>query len=80
MISAYGAREYVDETQKGGICAMISRDDGESRKARLIIRAAHAWDRGYPSTVERADGTLLTTYYDQEKNGNAPLKAVCWTL
>lgn len=80
LVSAYGAREYVDETQKGAICALISRDEGESWESRFITRTNHAWDHGYPSTVEGRDGTLLTAYYDQEKDGNAIIKLVAWSL
>ena len=80
LLSAYGAREYVDESQKGAICVLVSRDDGESWEARFITRTNHAWDHGYPSTVEKEDGTLLTFYYDQEPDGNAVVKMVHWAL
>ena len=49
-----------------GVQAMISNDEGItwSRRERVML----AWDGdhgdiGYPVTVERADGKLLTVYY-----------------
>jgi len=80
LVSTYGARDYIDESKKGAICALVSRDDGESWDTVAIVPTSHAWDHGYPSTVELEDGTLLTAYYDQENDGNAIIKAVTWSL
>ena len=80
LISAYGYREYVDTTKPSAICALVSRDDGESWRAYYLAGCDHSWDMGYPSTVEKADGTLLTGYYDHKGDGPAVLKAVEWIL
>ena len=80
LISVYGYREYVDTTKPSAICALVSRDDGESWKAYYLAGCDHSWDMGYPSTVEKADGTLLTGYYDHDGDGPAVLKAVDWIL
>jgi hypothetical protein len=38
-------------------------------------------DLGYPSTVEFADGTLLTVWYEQKKESvNAVLRQARWKL
>ena len=48
----------------------ISRDEGQSWQWDCIIRDdAPDWDLGYPSTVELADGTLLTVYYQKYAAG-----------
>ncbi len=44
----------------------ISRDEGQSWEWDCIIRDdAPDWDLGYPSTVELADGSLFTVYYQK---------------
>ena len=80
IISAYGYREYVDQTKPSAVCALVSRDEGESWKAYYLTGCDHSWDMGYPSTVELADGSLLTGYYDHDGDGPAVLKQVVWRL
>ena len=44
----------------------ISHDNGQSWEWDCIIRdEAPDWDLGYPSTVELADGSLFTVYYQK---------------
>jgi len=44
----------------------ISRDDGQSWAWDWVIRDdSPDWDLGYPSTVEMADGSLFTVYYQK---------------
>ena len=44
----------------------LSRDEGQSWEWDWIIRdEAPDWDLGYPSTVELADGSLFTVYYQK---------------
>lgn len=75
-----------------GVQAMVSKDDGETwlRRERMML----AWDGdhadlGYPVTVQRADGKLVTVYYivygERDPEGvkgiapnNAFTKAVIW--
>ena len=80
LVSVYGYREYVDHTKPSAVCTLISRDDGETWQAYYLTGCDHPWDMGYPSTVEKADGTLLTAYYDHKGDGPAVLKAVDWAL
>jgi len=61
LILTYGYRS-VGFGQRVG----ISRDEGQSWGWDCIIRDdAPDWDIGYPSTVELADGSLFTVYYQK---------------
>ena len=53
---------------KGQMNFFVSRDDGKS------------WDLGYPSTVELADGTLFTLWYENRGKGGAKLRYLNWKL
>ena len=47
-----------------GIRARISDDEGQTWSDEIILRAdGNNWDLGYPRTVQRADGQLVTIYY-----------------
>ena len=48
--------------------SIFSRDDGESR------------DVGYPSSVQLADGTLVTVYYLHGPDGIRHIAATRWQL
>ena len=80
LISAYAYRDYVDPSKPSAVCALISRDEGESWTPYYICAGEHSWDMGYPATVEKADGTLLTIFYDHKGDGPAIIKAVDWSL
>ncbi len=79
LISAYAWRDYVNDVPSA-VCALISRDDGESWEPRFLCYGEHPWDMGYPATVEKADGTLLTIFYDHQKGGPAVIKQITWSL
>ena len=55
------------------IRARLSSDDGQTWGPEIIVRSnAGAWDIGYPRTVQRPDGKIVTVYYwndapDQER-------------
>ncbi len=80
LISVYAYREYVEHTKPSAVCALISRDEGESWTPYYICAGEHSWDMGYPATVEKKDGTLLTVFYDHKGDGPAVIKAVDWEL
>jgi Neuraminidase (sialidase) len=76
-----------------GVQAMRSRDDGETweRAARVVLAfdGDHS-DVGYPVTIERTDGKLVTVYYivygERDSEGikgvapkNAFTKAIIWS-
>ena len=47
-----------------GIRARISSDEGQTWTAEAVLRDdGRNWDLGYPRTVQRADGNLVTAYY-----------------
>jgi len=56
---AYGWRK-----SPSGIRARISKDDGQTWSREYSLRSdAASWDIGYPRTVQRADGKMVTIYY-----------------
>ena len=66
LICSYGRRE-----SPCGERAMVSRDFGKTWEAEYVLHNAENeedGDLGYPSTVELADGSLMTVYY--QKYGN----------
>jgi sialidase-1 len=62
--------------------ARISTDQGRTWSGPLTISAdGTAGDLGYPSTVELADGTLLTVWYENMKDlGKAVLRQAKWKV
>jgi len=47
-----------------GIRARISRDGGSTWEAERVLRdGAQDWDLGYPRSVQRSDGRIVTVYY-----------------
>jgi len=89
LLMSYGVRH-----EPYGVQAMLSRDEGRSwdRKRKILL----AWDGdhgdlGYPVSVQRADGKIVTAYYivygEQDTRGdkgvamkNSSTKAVIWSL
>ncbi len=51
-----------------GVRARLSGDGGKTWTADIILRDDGAvWDLGYPRTVQRADGKLVTVYYFNDR-------------
>ncbi len=89
LLMSYGVRH-----QPYGVQAMLSRDEGASwernRKILLAWDGDHG-DLGYPVSVQRADGKIVTAYYivygEQDTHGykgiamkNSYTKTVIWSL
>lgn len=79
LLVTYGIRH-----EPYGERACLSSDAGRTWDLRneIILRddAPNA-DLGYPATVECADGTLVTVYYQVEREGEAPvLMATRWRI
>jgi len=73
LLCTYGYRKHPY-----GQRAMISRDGGESWEYDLILRDDGLdSDLGYPSSVELADGSVFTVYYQKERAGGQC--ALLWT-
>ena len=51
-----------------GILGMISNDDGKTwdENDRILLAADSGADQGYPSTLQRDDGAIVTVYYSSE--------------
>lgn len=64
LVLTYGYRRALF-----GIRAKTSSDGGRTWSAEIILRDdADNWDLGYPRTVERPDGKLVTVYYFNDKS------------
>lgn len=77
LLMTYGHRRKPFGNQ-----ARVSHDHGKSWSEPLTISAdAHSGDLGYPSTVECADGTFVTVWYELLKDSpNAQLRQARWKL
>ncbi|MBM4095076.1 MAG: exo-alpha-sialidase [Planctomycetes bacterium] len=77
LLMTYGWR-----VEPFGIRGKISKDHGRSWSAEFILSDdAAGWDLGYPSTVQLADGMLVTIWYEAPKDSHkALLKLARWTL
>ncbi len=77
LLMTYGHRRPPYGNQ-----ARVSRDLGRTWSEPIIISGDGAsGDLGYPSTVELADGTLLTVWYELMKDSpRAVLRQARWTL
>jgi hypothetical protein len=62
LVCVYGYRQ-----EQPGIRARVSADRGRTWGEELIVRpGGGSWDLGYPRTLLRPDGALLTVYYFNE--------------
>jgi len=76
LVMTYGYRRSPFGNQ-----ARVSTDHGRTWGAPLTISADGAsGDLGYPSTVELADGRLLTVWYEKPAAGPATLRQAIWRL
>jgi hypothetical protein len=77
LLMTYGHRR-----EPLGIQARISQDHGRSWSEPLMIsRDGTSRDLGYPSSVELADGTLLTVWYERMADlPKAVLRQAVWTV
>jgi sialidase-1 len=77
LLMSYGHRRAPIGNQ-----ARVSRDNGSTWSEAIIVSEdGTSGDIGYPSTVELADGSLLTVWYEHLKdNNNAVLRQAHWKL
>ena len=61
ILLAYGNR--VKTGNQLGVLAKLSSDEGKTWGEPIRIGHTSTWDCGYPSTVQRADGKLVTAWY-----------------
>jgi hypothetical protein len=57
-----------------GNLARVSADQGRTWSEPIVISDDGHGDLGYPSTVELADGELLTLWYESMRSGSSPAK------
>ena len=62
------------------ICAKLSSDAGKTWGEEIVLRDNGGDpDIGYPRTVQRPDGTVVTAYYfDEEPDGERFIEATLW--
>lgn len=62
------------------ICAKLSEDEGHSWSDEIVLRDNGGdHDIGYPRTVQRPDGVMVTVYYfDEEPDGERFIEATLW--
>jgi sialidase-1 len=77
LLMSYGHRRAPFGNQ-----ARLSEDNGRTWSGEMIISGdGPGGDLGYPSTVELADGSLLTVWYESMKeHPKAVLRQARWTL
>ncbi len=77
LVMTYGHRRKPFGNQ-----ARISTDHGRTWSEPMVISGdGEGGDLGYPSTVELADGTLLTVWYEfQKAAGKAVLRQAKWKI
>ena len=95
MIGVWGTPSFLTRLRNGNLLmtygyrrapfgnqARVSEDGGKTWSEPLTISGdGMGGDLGYPSTVELADGTLLTAWYETMKgNSHAVLRQAHWRV
>ncbi len=77
LVMTYGHRR-----KPFGNLARVSKDNGQTSQEPVVISDDGVrGDLGYPSTVELADGSMLTVWYEQmQDNPHAVLRQARWSL
>ena len=70
VLFCYGER--ASEPGRRGLEAMISADQGETWSEPVRLIDWNGFDAGYPSSVQRADGQIVTAYYCSAMPGQPP--------
>lgn len=71
---------YGYRSEPYGIRARLSSDQGQTWSKEIMLRADGGWwDLGYPRTVERPDGKIVTVYYfNDSKEQERYIAATIW--
>lgn len=74
------ALTYGYRSEPFGIRARLSSDNGKTWGEEIILRDdAGCWDLGYPRTVQRPDGKIVTVYYfNDHKDRERYIAATIW--
>jgi hypothetical protein len=75
LVVTYGYR-----AEPYGIRARISTDQGKTWDDEVVLRTdGGSWDLGYPRSVQRADGQIVSVYYyNQKADGERYIGATIW--
>jgi Neuraminidase (sialidase) len=75
IVITYGSRHAPY-----GIRARISEDQGQTWGEEIILRNdGDSWDIGYPRTIQRADGKIVTVYYYKDASSKERfISATIW--
>jgi sialidase-1 len=64
-----------------GEFARVSRDEGRTWGAELLLSPDHSMDLGYPASTQLADGTIYTVFYGIHRPGEkTSLQGIHWRL
>jgi hypothetical protein len=61
LLLSYGVRIAGQH----GVCAKFSSDDGKTWSAPMRLARSEVGDCGYPSSVQLANGKIVTAYYSK---------------
>ena len=75
ILLTYGDRR----TGHLGVVARVSADGGKSWDKPVYVASMPEWDGGYPYSLEREDGRILTVFYAKAA-GTYSARAVIWDL
>lgn len=77
ILLSYGTR-IRDEY---GVLGKISADDGRTWSEAFRISSRTDWDGGYPSSVQRSDGRIVTAHYSKasENHSRYHMGVTLWT-
>ncbi len=73
VLFTYGDRWSPHGTR--GLEAAVSADGGETWSDRVRLTDWNGLDGGYPSSVQRADGQIVTAYFGSALPGDPPTSA-----
>jgi hypothetical protein len=64
-----------------GVRARISSDDGRNWSDEIVLRQdGGSWDLGYPRSVQRKDGKMVSVYYyNTKEHPERFIGATVWT-
>ncbi len=63
-----------------GMRARLSNDRGVTWGEEIVLRSdAGGWDLGYPASVQRPDGNIVSVYYyNEDPDGECFIAATIW--
>ena len=78
ILLSYGRRTADDS----GVLAKFSSDEGKTWSEPMRLMSSLAQDCGYPSSVQRADGKVVTAYYSEavENHDRYHMGVAVWDL